>query len=102
HTWKPGWDEPLVLAIACLTWRIADMSMKIVIASWHNIVPNVWTLHLRDAHSQMCFTNGKGATKESALASALGEFIERLNCNFFYNDQYWGPEQANADFVHYH
>src|SRR5690606_34430281 len=47
------------------------------------------------------FTNGKGATKESALASALGEFIERLNCNFFYNDQYWGPELANADFVHY-
>jgi ribosomal protein S12 methylthiotransferase accessory factor YcaO len=27
----------------------------------------------------MCFTNGKGATKESALASALGEYIERLN-----------------------
>lgn len=36
----------------------------------------------------MCFTNGKGSTKESALASALGEFIERLNCNFFYNDQF--------------
>ena len=49
----------------------------------------------------MCFTNGKGATKESALASALGEFIERLNCNFFYNDQFWGEEIANAPFVHY-
>jgi uncharacterized domain len=49
----------------------------------------------------MCFTNGKGSTKESALASALGEFIERLNCNFFYNDQFWGEEIANADFVHY-
>ena len=39
--------------------------------------------------------------RESALASALGEFIERLNCNFFYNDQYWGEEIANAAFVHY-
>ncbi|WP_348658166.1 OsmC domain/YcaO domain-containing protein, partial [uncultured Stutzerimonas sp.] len=71
------------------------------IASWRNIVPNVWSLHIRDAHSPMCFTNGKGATKESALASALGEFIERINCNFFYNDQFWGEDIANAAFVHY-
>src|SRR5690554_4410640 len=49
----------------------------------------------------MCFTNGKGATKEAALASALGEFIERLNCNFFYNDQFFGEDIANAEFVHY-
>src|SRR5690606_6826544 len=41
------------------------------------------------------------ATKESALASALGEFLERLNCNFFYNDQVWGEDIANAAFVHY-
>jgi len=58
-------------------------------------------LHIRDAASPMCFTNGKGSTKESALCSALGEFIERLNCNFFYNDQYFGHEIANRDFVHY-
>ncbi len=51
--------------------------------------------------SALCFTNGKGATKEAALASALGEFIERLNCNFFYNDQYWGEAIGNAAFVHH-
>ena len=75
--------------------------MKIEISSWRNIVPNVWSLHIRDAASEMCFTNGKGATKESALCSALGEFIERLSCNFFYNDQFFGTEIANAEFVHY-
>ena len=80
---------------------LADLGMKIEIASWRNIVPNVWSLHIRDAHSPMCFTNGKGATKEGALASALGEFIERLNCNFFYNDQFWGEDIASAEFVHY-
>ena len=80
---------------------LAGLGMKIEIASWRNIVPNVWSLHIRDAQSPMCFTNGKGSTKESALASALGEFIERLNCNFFYNDQFWGEEIANAEFVHY-
>ncbi len=64
-------------------------------------MPNVWSLHIRDAHSPMCFTNGKGATKESALASALGEFIERASCNHFYNDQFWGEDIGNAAFVHY-
>jgi ribosomal protein S12 methylthiotransferase accessory factor len=49
----------------------------------------------------MCFTNGKGSTKESALCSALGEYIERASCNFFYNDYYFGEEIANSKFVHY-
>jgi ribosomal protein S12 methylthiotransferase accessory factor len=97
----PGKDLPLEQTIANMSGILATLGMKIEIASWRNIVPNVWSLHIRDAHSPMCFTNGKGATKESALASALGEFIERTNCNHFYNDQYWGEEFAKAAFVHY-
>ena len=96
-----GKDLPLEKTIANMTSILAELGMKIEISSWRNIVPNVWSLHIRDAASPMCFTNGKGATKESALCSALGEFIERLNCNFFYNDQYFGHEIANSDFVHY-
>lgn len=96
-----GKDLPLEKTIANMSAVLASLGMKIEIASWRNIVPNVWSLHIRDAHSPMCFTNGKGATKESALASALGEFIERANCNHFYNDQFWGEEIANAAFVHY-
>ncbi|MEX5351372.1 OsmC domain/YcaO domain-containing protein [Pseudomonas juntendi] len=101
RTFIPGKDLPLEQTIANMSQILADLGMKIEIASWRNIVPNVWSLHIRDAQSPLCFTNGKGVTKESALASALGEFIERLNCNFFYNDQFWGEEIANADFVHY-
>jgi ribosomal protein S12 methylthiotransferase accessory factor len=100
-TFIAGKDLPLEQTIANMSGILADLGMKIEIASWRNIVPNVWSLHIRDAHSPMCFTNGKGATKEGALASALGEFIERLNCNFFYNDQFWGEDIANAEFVHY-
>lgn len=96
-----GKDLPLEQTIANMSGILADLGMKIEISSWRNIVPNVWSLHIRDAHSPMCFTNGKGATKEGALASALGEFIERLNCNFFYNDQFWGEDIAHAAFVHY-
>lgn len=100
-TYITGKDLPLEQTIANMSGVLANLGMKIEIASWRNIVPNVWSLHIRDAHSPMCFTNGKGATKESALASALGEFIERTNCNHFYAGTYFGEELANAPFVHY-
>ncbi|MDD3327850.1 MAG: OsmC domain/YcaO domain-containing protein [Zoogloea sp.] len=100
-TYILGKDLPLEQTIANMSGVLAGLGIKIEIASWRNLVPNVWSLHIRDAHSPMCFTNGKGASKESALASALGEYIERLNCNHFYNDQFWGEDIANAAFVHY-
>jgi len=100
-TYIPGKDLPLEQTIANMSGVLANLGIKIEIASWRNIVPNVWSLHIRDAHSPMCFTNGKGATKESALASALGEYIERLNNNHFYAGAYWGEDIANAEFVHY-
>src|SRR5690554_871662 len=101
QTFIEGKDLPLEETIARTSKLIADLGIKIEIGSWRNIVPNVWSLHLRDAASPLCFTNGKGWTKESALCSALGEFVERMNCGFFYNDYYFGEAIANSDFVHY-
>jgi ribosomal protein S12 methylthiotransferase accessory factor len=100
-TYVAGKDLPLEQTIANMSAVLAGLGIKIEIASWRNLVPNVWSLHIRDAHSSMCFTNGKGATKESALASALGEYIERLSCNHFYTHQFWGEDIADAAFVHY-
>ena len=101
NTYIVGKDLPLEQTIANMSGLLAGLGIKIEIASWRNIIPNVWSLHIRDAHSPMCFTNGKGATKESALASALGEYIERLSNNHFYAGSFWGQDIANADFVHY-
>ncbi|MBC3929071.1 OsmC domain/YcaO domain-containing protein [Undibacterium sp. CY21W] len=100
-TYILGKDLPLEQTIANMSGLLAGLGIKIEIASWRNIIPNVWSLHIRDAHSPMCFTNGKGATKESALASALGEYIERLSNNHFYAGSFWGEDIANAEFVHY-
>jgi ribosomal protein S12 methylthiotransferase accessory factor len=100
-TFIAGKDLPLEETIANMSGLLANLGIKIEIASWRNLIPNVWSLHIRDAHSPMCFTNGKGATKESALASALGEYIERLSNNHFYAGAYWGEDIANASFVHY-
>jgi ribosomal protein S12 methylthiotransferase accessory factor len=101
ETYIAGKDLPLEQTIANMSTVLANLGIKIEIASWRNLIPNVWSLHIRDAHSPMCFTNGKGSTKESALASALGEYIERLSNNHFYAGAYWGKEIANAAFVHY-
>ena len=100
-TYIAGKDLPLEQTIANMSGVLAALGIKIEIASWRNLVPNVWSLHIRDAHSPMCFTNGKGSTKESALASALGEYIERLNNNHFYAGAFWGEDIGNAAFVHY-
>jgi len=101
NTFIVGKDLPLEQTIANMSKVLADLGIKIEIASWRNLIPNVWSLHIRDAHSPMCFTNGKGSTKESALASALGEYIERLSNNHFYVGAYWGEDIANKEFVHY-
>lgn len=96
-----GKDASLEDTIAQMSKVIADLGIKIEIHSWRNPVPHVWSVHIRDADSPMCFTNGKGASKNAALASALGEYLERISNNYLYNDYYLGEEIAEAEFVHY-
>ncbi|MEX0798291.1 MAG: OsmC domain/YcaO domain-containing protein [Bacteriovoracaceae bacterium] len=100
-TMMPGKDRPLEETIATMSSLLEDLGIKIEIASWRNPVPHVWSVHIRDADSPMCYTNGKGATKDAALCSALGEYLERISNNYFYSDYYLGEEIANGDFVHY-
>lgn len=96
-----GKDLSLEKTIQNMTKLIQDLGIELEIASWRNLVPHVWSVHLRDADSPMCYTNGKGATKDAALCSALGEYIERISNNYFYNDYYLGKEISNSEFVHY-
>jgi ribosomal protein S12 methylthiotransferase accessory factor len=96
-----GKDLPLEQTIANMTALLASIGIKIEISSWRNIVPNVWSVHIRDAASPMCFTNGKGSSRDSAICSALGEYLERSSCNYFYNDHYLGEEISSSSFVHY-
>ncbi len=96
-----GKDSSLEDSILKLSGLIESLGIKIEVASWRNPVPHVWSVHIRDADSPMCFTNGKGATKNAALVSALGEYLERISTNYFYSDYYLGEEIAQASFVHY-
>ncbi|MCB1196942.1 MAG: OsmC domain/YcaO domain-containing protein [Deltaproteobacteria bacterium] len=95
-----GKDLSLEETITNMTQILTDLGIKIEIASWRNIVPHVWSVHIRDADAPMCFSNGKGATQDAALCSALGEFLERLSTHYFYSDYYLGEQKAKAAFVH--
>lgn len=96
-----GKDAALEDSIERMKAYLADIGFVVEEASWLNPVPHVWSLHLRDTYCPMLFTNGKGATKLACLASALGEFLERLNCNYFFADFYLGDKIAQGPFVHY-
>jgi ribosomal protein S12 methylthiotransferase accessory factor len=96
-----GKDAPLEETITRLKALLLNWGFDVEEASWLNPVPNVWSVHIRDRYCPYLFTNGKGVTKEAALASALGEFFERLNCNYFFADFYLGQQIADSEFVHY-
>lgn len=101
QTYIPGKDAALEDSIARFQQKLQDLGFNIEEASWLNPVPHVWSVHIRDRDCPLCFTNGKGASKKAALASALGEYFERLSTNYFFADFWLGNSIANGDFVHY-
>ncbi|MFD1803004.1 30S ribosomal protein S12 methylthiotransferase accessory factor YcaO [Mixta tenebrionis] len=101
QTFIPGKDAALEDSITRFQQKLQDLGFNIEEASWLNPVPHVWSVHIRDRDCPLCFTNGKGASKKAALASALGEYFERLSTNYFFADFWLGDAVANGEFVHY-
>lgn len=101
QTFIPGKDAALETSITRFQDQLTALGFNIEEASWLNPVPHVWSVHIRDKDCPLCFTNGKGASQKAALASALGEYFERLSTNYFFADFYLGEAVAQAPFVHY-
>ena len=96
-----GKDAPLEATIQTMQAKLQALGFHIEEKSWLNPVEGIWSVHIRDRDCPALFTNGKGATRLACLASALGEFFERLSTNYFWTHFYLGPEVAEHDFVHY-
>ena len=96
-----GKDAALEDSIQSMTQKLENIGFNIVEQSWLNPVANVWSVHIRDKDCPLLFTNGKGASKKAALASALGEFFERLSTHYFWADYYLGDDITNSEIVHY-
>jgi ribosomal protein S12 methylthiotransferase accessory factor len=66
-----------------------ENNFNIETVSWLNPVKDIWSVHVRDKDCSLLYTNGKGVSKNGALASAYGEFFERLSTGFFFADYYF-------------
>ena len=100
-TFIKGKDVALEPSIETMQQQLVDLGFDIEEASWLNPVPNIYSVHIRDKDCGIMFTNGKGTTEKACLASALGEYFERLSCNYFFSDFYLGEDLAQGPFVHY-
>ena len=96
-----GKDKDLESSIAFMHGQLLTLGFDIEEVSWLNPVEGVYSVHIRDKGCHALFTNGKGSSKKACLASALGEFFERLSCNYFFADYYLGEAISQQEFVHY-
>ena len=97
----PGKDASLEHSITSMQAKLSARGFDIEECSWLNPVDSVWSVHVRNRECPIMFTNGKGATKLAAHARALGEFFERLSCNYLLNPYYLRDQAPNADFNQY-
>ncbi len=100
-TFIKGKDRDLESSIEIMQNKLASFGFDIEQASWLNPVSNVYSVHIRDKTCPLMFTNGKGSTEKACLASALGEYFERLSCNYFFADFYLGQKHSESEFAHY-
>ncbi|MPQ76053.1 30S ribosomal protein S12 methylthiotransferase accessory factor YcaO [Hydrogenovibrio sp. JE_KL2] len=96
QTYIKGKDACLEDSILKMHRLLDEAGFEIEEASWLNPVPNVYSLHIRDKNCPALFTNGKGASRKACLASALGEFFERLETNYFFSDFFLGGQADRA------
>ncbi|MFO7748549.1 MAG: YcaO-like family protein, partial [Desulfobacteraceae bacterium] len=96
-----GKDAPLEETISRMMELLNRHGFTVKESSWRNPVPHVWSVHIIDGDCPLLTTNGKGNTREAALASALGEFFERLATNFFFADYWLGVDRSETGFVHF-
>lgn len=97
QTFIKGKDACLEDSINKMQTLLGTAGFEIEEASWLNPVPNVYSVHIRDKNCPALFTNGKGASRKATLASALGEFFERLETNYFFSDFYLEEALVNKE-----
>ena len=96
-----GKDASLESSISRMQEKLVRIGFHVEERSWLNPIDGVWSVHVSDRDCPLLFTNGKGSSKLAALASALGEFFERLSCNYFWTHYYLGEKYARHTFTHF-
>jgi len=99
-TFIPGKDQALEVSISRIGQAITDLGFSIEEVRWLNPAPHIWSVHIRDKDCPQVFSNGKGASRNAALASAYGELIERLSTRYLWADFMLDPILGEFGFIH--
>ncbi len=102
-TLLPGKDLSLEETIVTATALLDNLGLRTEAVSWLNPAPHCWSVHIQSAACPHLYTNGKGTSRLAALASGLGEFLERLSTNFFFADFFLDEhvDQGEKPFLFY-
>ena len=87
-------------SIAKLNQKLLDIGINIIEKSCFNPVANVWSVSICDHDCTILCSSGHGISKNTALSSALNQYVEQLSTRHFWSDYYLGGEVANSKFVH--
>ena len=70
--------------------RLADLGVPTFERAWYEVEGETFSVRLEaDGAWKGCAVNGKGATRELALASAYGEIMERIQNGAFTEPTFW-------------
>jgi ribosomal protein S12 methylthiotransferase accessory factor len=93
-------NAPLEESIARMRAVLADVGCKTTSSPEKHPLENCYSVNLASAEApDHIYSNGKGIVSEASLASALGEYIERLQTNNFFIDFHLGNRKYYPDEV---
>ena len=80
-------DAPLEESISNMKAALADVGCETTFSHEKHPLENCYSVNLTSAEApRHIYSNGKGILSDASIASALGEYIERLQTNNFFID----------------
>lgn len=80
---------PVEVSIAAMQTVLEELGCEVLFSQEKHPLNSCFSVNLASAEApKHIYSNGKGSTSEASTASALGEYIERLQTNNFFIDFY--------------
>lgn len=91
-------SAPLEESIAKMQKVLADIGCKTTFSQEKHPLSNCYSINLSSVEApNHIYSNGKGVLSDASMASALGEYIERLQTNNFFIDFYLPEKKQYPD-----
>lgn len=97
-------DSPLEVSIARMKTVLADVGCETTLSQEKHPLENCYSVNIASVEApNHIYSNGKGSVSNASKASALGEYIERLQTNNFFIDFYlpnrkYFPDEVAFDY----